>query len=73
MVPFDDIQLDDRLNYVERLMGILDKKTMALHNKVVSLVLSGLRNPRQRCMGTTLSFSQLRSSRTKSNLSRAEL
>lgn len=38
MVPLDDIQVDDRLKYVEGLVAILDWKTKALGNKVVSLV-----------------------------------
>ena len=38
VIPLDDIQLDDRLNYVERPVAILDRKTKALRNKVVSLV-----------------------------------
>ena len=38
MIPFDDIQVDDRLNYIERPVIILVRKTKALHKKVVSLV-----------------------------------
>ena len=38
VVPSDDIQVHDRLNYVERQVEILDRKTKALHTKVVSLV-----------------------------------
>ena len=38
VVPLDDIQIDNCLNYVERLVAILDRKTKALHNKEVSLV-----------------------------------
>lgn len=38
MVPLDDIHIDEHLNYVERSIAILDKKTEALHNKVVGLV-----------------------------------
>lgn len=38
MVPMDDIKVDERLNYVERLTTILDKKTKTLRNKVVGLV-----------------------------------
>ena len=37
-LPIDEIQVDECLNYVERLVTILDRKTKALHNKVVSLV-----------------------------------
>ena len=38
IVPLDDIQVDDYLNYVERLVIILDRKTEVLQNKVVSSV-----------------------------------
>ena len=38
VVSLDDIQVDEYLNYVERPVAILDRKTMALHNKVVYLV-----------------------------------
>ena len=38
VVPLDDIQVDDRLNYMERPVEILDRNTKALHNKEVSLV-----------------------------------
>ena len=38
VVLLDDIQIDDRLNYVEGPLVIFDWKTKALHNKVVSLV-----------------------------------
>ena len=38
VVPLEDIQVDDRLNYIERPMVILDRKTKALHNKVITLV-----------------------------------
>ena len=34
----DDIQSDKRLNYLERLITILDKKIKCLCNKVVNLV-----------------------------------
>ena len=30
MVPTDDIQIDERLNYVERTMAILDRMTNSL-------------------------------------------
>ena len=30
--------MDECLNYVEKLIGILDRKTIALRNKVVNLV-----------------------------------
>ena len=38
VVPLGDIQADDRLNYMERPVAILDRKTKTLHNKVVTLV-----------------------------------
>lgn len=38
VVPLDDIQVDDRQNYVERLMMILDRKMKVFHNKEVSPV-----------------------------------
>ena len=38
MVSLDDIKVDDSLNYIERPMVILDRKTKNLRNKVVELV-----------------------------------
>ena len=38
VVPMDDVQVDDRLSYIDRSITFLDQKTKALHNKVVSLV-----------------------------------
>ena len=38
VIPLDDVQFNDRLNYVERPVATLDRKTKALCNKVVSLV-----------------------------------
>ena len=38
VVPLDDIQVDDNLDYVEWLMAILDRKMKALLNKVISFV-----------------------------------
>ena len=38
VVHFDEIQVDDFLNYVERPVMVLDRKKKALRNKVVSLV-----------------------------------
>ena len=38
VVPLEDVQVDNRLDYVERPMMILDWKTKSLRNKVVSLV-----------------------------------
>ena len=38
VVPLDDIQVNDLLNYIEWPVAILDMKTKALRNKVVPLV-----------------------------------
>ena len=38
IIPLDDVYHDDHLNYIERPVAILDQKTKALSNKVVSLV-----------------------------------
>ena len=38
MVSLEDIQLDDHLNYIERLVAILDRKRKPLRNKVGELV-----------------------------------
>ena len=38
VVPLEDIQVDDRLNYIEKPVSILDKKVKILRNKVVPLV-----------------------------------
>ena len=38
VVPLDDIHVDERLNYIKRLIMILDKKMKILRNKVVGLV-----------------------------------
>ena len=38
MVPLEDIQVDDSLNYIERLVAILDRKSKDLRNKRVELV-----------------------------------
>lgn len=35
LVTLDNIQVNEHLNYVERLLAILDRKKMALCNKVV--------------------------------------
>ncbi|KAJ9535172.1 hypothetical protein OSB04_un001749 [Centaurea solstitialis] len=32
-IPIDDIQVDDRLNYAERLIAVLERKTKTLRNK----------------------------------------
>ena len=37
-VPIDDIQVDERLNYVERPIAILERKTKSLRNKDIGLV-----------------------------------
>ena len=38
MVPLDDIQIDERLNYVERPIVIVDRKTKTFHNKATNLL-----------------------------------
>ena len=38
VVPLEDIQVDSSLNYIERPIATLDRKTKALRNKVVQLV-----------------------------------
>ena len=38
VVPLEDIQVDDILNYIERPIAILDRKTKDLRNKRVELV-----------------------------------
>ena len=38
MVLWGDIQVDNRINYIKRLVVILDRKTKTLRNKVVELV-----------------------------------
>ena len=38
MISLIDIQVDECLSYVEKLISILDKKTKTLRNKVVNLV-----------------------------------
>ena len=37
VVPTDEIQVDERLNYLERSVAILDRMMKTLRNKVVSL------------------------------------
>ncbi|KAJ9547488.1 hypothetical protein OSB04_020031 [Centaurea solstitialis] len=37
-VPLDDIQVDERLNYAERPVAILERKTKALRNKEIGIV-----------------------------------
>ena len=37
VILLDDIQVDDHMNYVERPVAILDRKTKVLRNNVVSL------------------------------------
>ena len=39
VTPLNDVQVDDHLNYIERLVAILKQKTKPLCNKVVSLVM----------------------------------
>lgn len=38
VIPLDDIQFDERLNYVERSIVILERNTNNLRNKVVNVV-----------------------------------
>ena len=38
VVPLEDIQVDDSLNYIERPVAILDRKSKDLRNKRVELV-----------------------------------
>lgn len=37
-VPLDDIQFNDHLNYIERMIEIIDRKTNTLCNKAVDLL-----------------------------------
>ncbi|KAJ9544252.1 hypothetical protein OSB04_023959 [Centaurea solstitialis] len=37
-IPFDDIQVDERLNYVERPIAVLERKTKTLRNKEVGIM-----------------------------------
>lgn len=38
VISLDNIQVDESLNYIERPVAVLDKKTMVLRNKEVKLV-----------------------------------
>ncbi|KAI3735903.1 hypothetical protein L6452_15427 [Arctium lappa] len=38
VIPLEDIQIDERLNYVEKPIAIIERKTKTLRNKVISLV-----------------------------------
>ncbi|KAJ9563166.1 hypothetical protein OSB04_008326 [Centaurea solstitialis] len=38
LVPIDDIQVDERLNYVEKPVAVLERKTKTLRNKEVGIV-----------------------------------
>ena len=38
MIPLEDIQVDDLLNYIKRLVAILDRRVETLRNKVANLV-----------------------------------
>ena len=38
MVPLEDIQVEEGLNYIKRPIGILDRKIKVLRNKEVPLV-----------------------------------
>ncbi|KAJ9544877.1 hypothetical protein OSB04_024584 [Centaurea solstitialis] len=42
-VPIDDIQVDERLNYIKRPIAILERKTKTLRKKEISLVFKLLR------------------------------
>ncbi|KAJ9565621.1 hypothetical protein OSB04_001587 [Centaurea solstitialis] len=37
-VPIDDIQVDEKLNYIERPIAILERKTKSLRNKKIGLI-----------------------------------
>ncbi|KAJ9561718.1 hypothetical protein OSB04_006878 [Centaurea solstitialis] len=37
-IPIDDIQVDERLNYAEKLIAVLERKTKTLRNKEVGIV-----------------------------------
>ena len=39
VISLDDIQVDGSLNYVEKPIAVLDRKTKALCNKVVKLMM----------------------------------
>lgn len=45
-MPLDDIQVHDHLSYIEKPIGILDKKMKTLHNKVVGLVVVLMATPK---------------------------
>ncbi|KAI3723912.1 hypothetical protein L2E82_35674 [Cichorium intybus] len=38
VVPWEDIKIDERLNYVEQPVAILDRETKTLRNKTINLV-----------------------------------
>ena len=38
VVPLEDIQVDEHLNYIDRPIVILNRKTKALGNKAMNLV-----------------------------------
>ncbi|KAI3727497.1 hypothetical protein L6452_16113 [Arctium lappa] len=38
VIPLEDIQIDERLNYVEKPIAIVERKTKTLRNKVIGLV-----------------------------------
>ncbi|KAI3672598.1 hypothetical protein L6452_38693 [Arctium lappa] len=38
VIPLEDIQIDERLNYVENPIAIIERNTKTLRNKVISLV-----------------------------------
>lgn len=38
VLPLEDVYVDERLNYVEKLVAILEKKTKTLRNMVIEFV-----------------------------------
>ena len=82
VVPLDDIQVDEHLNYVERPVAILERKKKILQNKVIPLVKvqwehgrdpSGHGSRRWRCASITRHCLFQRTLRTKSSSSGGEL
>ena len=80
--PLEKIQVDDRLDYIERLTAILDHKVKFLRNKEVSLVQvqwqhrgdpSELGSRSLRCVSSAPSCFQKTTSRAKSDSSGGEL
>ena len=46
VVPLEDIQVDDHLNYIERRVVILDQKKKTSRNKVFELVKVQWKHPK---------------------------